>query len=170
MTTVDTKDAVSNSEKQALAQYESIANMIAAYDFAENHTKVDLTDEDEVAELDEEDRDELNRLLEETDFSAEDLSDPDTIRERIEEDPLSVEVRSDWYTPCDKDGQKPSEYKILLCTGGPAVRIIGELNEHGEPDSARLQHQDWFTPWTEVINGVAQSDLIRYASFFYYSV
>ena len=65
---------------------------------------------------------------------------------RIEEDPLSVEVRGEWHAP-GGDGAKPSEFMILLCTGGPAVRIIGELNQFGEPDEARIEYQDWFTPW-----------------------
>src|SRR3989304_3914771 len=70
-------------------------------------------------------------------------------REAIEEDPLSVEVRSDWHEPGgDSD---PGEYCILLCTGGPAVRIIGRLDTHSEPPSARLQYQDWGTPWIELI-------------------
>jgi hypothetical protein len=157
-----------NSARQALAQYESIANYIAAWDFADAHQGDDLTDADVIAEMDEDEREELERLLAETDFSAEDLSDPDAIRERIEEDPLSIEVRGDWHTPGDEDGNTPTEYKILLCTGGPACQIIGDLDQYGQPKSARLMHQDWFKPWEEQISGVAQSTLERYASFFYF--
>lgn len=70
----------------------------------------------------------------------------DEARETIESDPLSVQVRSGWYSP----GETPEaeEFSILLCTGGPAVRIIGELDEHNEPYKARLEYQDWGTPWT----------------------
>jgi len=32
--------------------------------------------------------------------------------------------------------------EILLCTGGPVVRIVGDLSQHHEPDSARLEYQD----------------------------
>src|SRR3989304_6462065 len=49
----------------------------------------------------------------------------DEVQQAIEEDALSVEVRSAWH---EIDGDSdPGEYCILLCTGGPAVRIIGRL-------------------------------------------
>lgn len=73
-------------------------------------------------------------------------------RERIQEDPLSVEVRGDWHSPGSltaAEACSPSEYRILLCTGGPAVQLRGELSEHGEPTTCRMQVQDWFTPWTD---------------------
>ena len=95
--------------------------------------------------------------------------DEETARERIQEDPLSVEVRSDWHEPGSKD-DKPTEYKILLCTGGPAVRIIGELDEHQQPDTAQLEYQDWFTPWVRYANTSSEEDeaLLTYARQFYY--
>lgn len=66
----------------------------------------------------------------------------------IHEDALSVEVRSGWRSS-DAAYGPPDEYRILLCTGGPAVRICGRLNKHGDPENAKLQVQDWFTPWTD---------------------
>ena len=94
-----------------------------------------LTDSDDVAELAE---------LEE---AAGDCADEDEARERIEEDALSVEVRSGW---CLIGGVlEPDEYRILLTTGGPAVQITGELGRYGTPETARLEVQDWFLPWTE---------------------
>src|SRR6266436_6720207 len=57
---------------------------------------------------------------------------------------LSVSVRSEWQTPCSQ--LTPAEFQILLCTGGPACRIIGDL-DGGDPTTARLEYQDWFTPW-----------------------
>jgi hypothetical protein len=67
-------------------------------------------------------------------------------RQTIIEDPLEVTVRSDWHTP-NTDHQKPAEFCILLSTGGPASRIIGTLTEHGQPEMARLEVQDWGAPW-----------------------
>ena len=67
----------------------------------------------------------------------------------IQEDALSVETRSEWHTPGDAENAGDAEYRVCLCTGGPAVQIIGELGAFG-PDTARLQCQDWFTPWTDV--------------------
>ena len=60
--------------------------------------------------------------------------------------PLSVQVRSGWAAPGAP--LKAEEYEILLSTGGPALRIIGGIDEGGEPHSWRLQWQDWGTPWT----------------------
>ena len=89
--------------------------------------------------------------------------------ERIHEDPLSVEVRSDWHSPGDGN-DKPTEYNILLCTGGPAVRIIGELDEHGQPETATIEYQDWFTPWERYGDTSDEEDeaLLTYAQQFYY--
>ncbi len=78
------------------------------------------------------------------------FTDADEVREHAQEEALSVEVRSGWHTPgCDES--KAEEFCILLTTGGPALRIIGELNEYGEadPDASRMEWQDWGTPWTE---------------------
>src|SRR6266550_2746661 len=77
---------------------------------------------------------------------AESDSDREAAQTAIYEDPLAVEVRSDWHTV----GAEPagaSEFKIDLCTGGPAVRIIGELNRYDEPESASVEYSDWFSPW-----------------------
>jgi hypothetical protein len=103
-------------------------------------------------------------------------------RRAIEEDALSVQVRSGWYQPGAKDADKaPAEYEILLCTGGPACRIVGQLSEHGEPTTARLEVQDWFQPWTEYrptnpddktfasrIDTKAESIMLTYARCFYF--
>ena len=90
------------------------------------------------------------------------------IQERIHEDPLSVEVRSDWHSPGSED-RAESQYKILLGTGGPATQIIGELNEWGQPESAEMQAQDWFTPWETTITSSEQDDaLLVYANQFYF--
>ena len=91
-------------------------------------------------------------------------------QERIYEHPLSVEVRTGWH--CVEDRKKATEYNILLCTGGPAVRIIGELNEYGEPVSAKLEYQDWFTPWARYGSTTEEEEgmLLTYASQFHYFV
>ena len=73
--------------------------------------------------------------------------DADDAQERIHESALSVQVRSGWFNPGQE--QPPiEEFEILLCTGGPAVRIVGDLDNNGQPDSPRIEHQDWETPWT----------------------
>lgn len=81
------------------------------------------------------------------DAVSNDPDQQDPIREHIQESPLSVQVRSGWHTPGDAPTM-PSEYEILLTTGGPGLRIVGELDEYDEPASATLEWQDWGTPWT----------------------
>lgn len=86
----------------------------------------------------------------------------------IQEDALSVEVRTGWYE-AGQANHKAEEFNILLCTGGPAVRIVGTLSGHAEPESARLEYQDWGTPWTEYrLTADEEKDVVRYASCFYY--
>lgn len=80
----------------------------------------------------------------------------------IEEDPLSIEVRSGWHSLGEEAGDE--EFCILLATGGPAVRIIGEL-DRDEPTKARLEVQDWFTPWTEYAEA-DESVLLDYCRVF----
>ena len=86
----------------------------------------------------------------------------------IHEDPLSVQVRSGWYSP-GSENTKPEEFEILLCTGGPAARIIGELNEYLEPETAILQHQDWFTPWIDQpLTEEEEEKVLEYCRQFYF--
>ena len=96
--------------------------------------------------------------------AAGDCADEEEARQRIQEDPFSVEVRSDWTNPGEP--LEPSEFMILLCSGGPAVRIVGELNR-GEPCRAWLEYQDWGTPWTRYF-GADSDTLCQYASQFYF--
>ena len=112
--------------------------------------------------------------LEQLESAAGECESREDAEQRIHEDALSVEVRSDWYTPGQlNDASAPSEFKILLTTGGPALQMRGELNEHGEPSRARLEYQDWGTPWTQLVcdsegNVVSQGVLLAYARCFYF--
>jgi hypothetical protein len=70
----------------------------------------------------------------------------DAAQTHIQEDPLSVEVRGDWYV-VGAEQSSATEFRIELCTGGPAGRIIGDLDQYCEPENPRIEYQDWFTPW-----------------------
>lgn len=95
--------------------------------------------------------------------------DADAALEAITESPLSVEVRADWHIPGSEAAGTPEEYKILLTFGGPALRIIGKLDQSGEPESARLEYQDWGTPWTNYGDKPGlNAALLTYARQFYY--
>ena len=98
-------------------------------------------------------------MVEELERAA-DLDGGDGPLERIHEGVLSVEVRSPWINPADyhNSANKPAEYCILLTTGGPALRLVGELGEYGEPTTALLEYQDWFTPWTLLTGLTADED------------
>ena len=59
---------------------------------------------------------------------------------------LSVSVRSQWQTPGFHP--LPGDFQILISTGGPALRVLGELDENSRPSRFWIEHQDWGTPWT----------------------
>ena len=92
----------------------------------------------------------------------------EAIDQEIQEDPLSVQVRSGWEYPGAEF--EPAEFLIELSTGGPATRIVGELNQYKEPTRPRLQHQDWFKPWTEYLDATsAQREALDwYCDMFYF--
>jgi hypothetical protein len=93
----------------------------------------------------------------------------DSARDAITESVLSVEVRSDWYT-LDNASHEPAEYRILLTTGGPALQLVGALNEYGEPETAELQMRDWGVPWQAWCPEAptAAETLLTFARCFYF--
>ena len=102
-----------------------------------------------------------------TECGADCTHNEDEAREAILADALSVQVRSDWHTPGDT--ADAGEYKILLCWGGPSVQILGALDEHGQPYSAELQYQDWFTEWMDYpLTDNEEQMLLMYAQQFYF--
>lgn len=129
-----------NAKDQAQAQFESIKEMIEALNNARD-----------------EDGDTCGGPWEEA-------------QQTIQEDPLAVEVRSCWQSPCSSEAGKPEEFKILLCWGGPAVQIIGELDDYNQPCEARLQFQDWFIGWTDHFPEDENADeiLLEYCQQFYF--
>jgi hypothetical protein len=92
--------------------------------------------------------------------------DEDDATDRIQESPLSVDVRSGWHSP--GSSPEPDEYQILLTWGGPAARITGNLDNYGQPCSARLERQDWGTPWTTHQSHYSSPVLLTYAAAFYF--
>lgn len=104
------------------------------------------------------------REREDSDTMSEAYEDADVA---IQESPLSVEVRTGWYTPSDPP-TVPDEFCILIATGGPAVRIRGELDANCEPHRAWLETQDWGTPWMQYMGSGTSDVLLTYARCFYY--
>jgi hypothetical protein len=102
--------------------------------------------------------------------SEEEQEQDDKIQE-LQDSALSVQVRSGWVAPGAflrgaKEPPIPEEYEILLTTGGPALRIVGKLTEHCEPETAELQVQDWFIPWTR--HNADEDLLLRFARHFWF--
>lgn len=129
------------AEQNAKAWMDSIAGMIAAMEKAE------------------EERDEAT-------FDDETF-DADGWRERIQECPLEISVRAGWHAPGEK--AEDEEFLILLSTGGPALRIVGDLDQHNQPENPRLEYQDWGTPWTEYATDAEQDEALeKFCAQFYF--
>ena len=135
--------ATDTSESQARAQLESVVEMVKRLEHAQ-----ECDGDPDDCQLNNEDMGEA--ATESRGDVLTDYHDADSARQAIFEDPLAVEYRSGWYSP----GSEPEaeEFRILLCTGGPAVQIVGELGQFNAPAYVRLEHQDWFTPWTELVD------------------
>ena len=103
------------------------------------------------------------QLLADLDAAA-DSDDEEDARQRIADHPLHLLVRSDWTQLGDP--LEAAEFQILLGTGRPAVRIVGEL-DRGTPCSARLEYQAWDTPWIPYF-GALPAVLCDYAANFYF--
>ena len=89
--------------------------------------------------------------------------DSDEVREYLETIPLEVSRR---YCP---DTGEATGYSILLCTGGPAVRIIGDLGGYDEPESAEIQAQDWGTGWEYLrMTEEEETALMWFVNLFYF--
>ena len=92
--------------------------------------------------------------------------DNEDAEEAIREDPLEVSVRTGWHSP--GDNAEPDEYCILLCTGGPAVQLTGNLS-HNEPEDVHLEYQDWYKPWARYpLDRDEAADCLRYARQFFF--
>lgn len=156
-----------HAKEQAKAQFESICEMVAAFEVDYDRLE-ELQLEYDAFEVDTEIKN-WPDLAEYTDLKAAagDATSQEDAQEAIQQDPLSVQVRTGWYTP-GTEGAEAEEFEILLCTGGPAVRLIGGLNGHNQPVNARMQYQDWGTPWTDYYAPGISEMLQKYASRFWF--
>lgn len=161
-----------HAEQNARGWSETIAQLVAALE-------LDWDRLDELREFKEREGlmntdalEELHALRAIATIDGDEAKEREHIEQRIQECPLSVQVRGGWYSPGqahDRIGE-PEEFEILLSTGGPALRIRGELDEHCEPSRAWLEFQDWGTPWTEFHGegAPAQDTLLAFCRVFYF--
>lgn len=92
----------------------------------------------------------------------------DEARERILEDALSVEVRSGWMSPsAENDKLDPEEFRIVLCTGGPHVELVGEL-DRGTPSRIRVLYREWGDSGEYVPDEKETEALETYCAQFYF--
>ena len=154
---MEKRDELSHAEQNARAWMETISEQVAALN-ADWERLEELKHE---SDMDDDDREEFDELLK----AVGEYESREEVERRIEEGPLSVEVRSGWYAPGGSGDAE--EFMILLSTGGPALRIIGDLDEYLNPTRCRLEYQDWGTPWTEWTD--ADRDALEaWASLFYF--
>ena len=64
------------------------------------------------------------------------------IIDELESEPLSIQVKR--------------QLEILLSTGGPATRILYDIDS----EAVHYQFQDWFQPWTSAQLTAAQEDML----------
>lgn len=150
MTQTKEKD-LHRAREQAQAQFESIRDMVERLKHAQECTDDECTEGKDGGD---------------TWDDAEGYHDEDKALQVITEDALDVSVRSGWYPP--GESPSPEEYTILLCTGGPAVRIRGQLSQCGGPETAGLECQDWFTQWETCDIDDPEDALLTFASQFYF--
>lgn len=75
--------------------------------------------------------------LEELEESAGDCESQDEALDLIQEGPLSIEYRSGWISPGEE--LTPGEFRVVLCTGGPHVEIVGDC----DLSRVRILFRDW---------------------------
>ena len=155
------------AKDQAKAQAETIAVWHEAFLFCEREGSAVMTAAESFECLSSEAQ---SFLKEEMDWDPEEPeydSICDAIRDLVLEDALSAQVRTEWHSLGDEP--ELGQYKLLLCTGGPAVQIKGDLCG-GQPEHAYLEFQDWFTPWEQYEDTTEEQDaaLLWYAEQFYW--
>lgn len=153
MTTATTTRTRTHAESNAKAHADEIASVFEAYTFC--------AEEGEGRHL----SPEAKAVLKYHEYDGTNHTDvAEAIEESCRETALSVDVRSGWGTPGELE---PEEFQILLSTGGPALRIIGDLQSN-EPSCAHLEFQDWGTPWTQWRRDVDHEALDWFCSLFYF--
>tara|TARA_R110002020_G_scaffold128567_4_gene288156 strand:+ start:13718 stop:14266 length:549 start_codon:yes stop_codon:yes gene_type:complete len=83
------------------------------------------------------------------DYSADRLKEMliEKLETHADEFALSVQVRGGWVAPGLDLTADPEEFQILLSWGGPAARVVGDLDFLGCVTSARLEWCDWGREW-----------------------
>lgn len=159
----DERDGIANDKHEWVEA--NPGRYLEAHDVRINWALAFPDENDRLAEIEEE-RAALVKELDEIGSEIGSCESREEAEDRIQEGALEVCVRSGWHAPGD-DAPEPEEFYILLCTGGPAVRIRGELDPRGEPTRAWIEYQDWFEPWKQYFD-TDQATLLAYCRCFYF--
>ena len=152
----ETTDAARNAQ----GHLDTISALWELHDFLDNPRR----DADGFAELSAEARDLLAEVADARTFEELGRYDADAVEEYARELVLSVCVRSCWVIVGEP--LEPGEFELLLSTGGPACRIVGDLRDE-TPCRAEIQWQDWGTRWTPLA-GQRCDALDWFAGLFYF--
>lgn len=165
-----------DARNQALAQIASIEAMIAAYDVDYDRLEELRDERDNYTALNRDghmtmigadwakDNPDDAEELAELENAAGECKDQDEAETRIREDALCVEYRSGWTS--DKSEFSADEFRILLCTGGPHVEIVGEIDHRGEPSRCWIVYKDWGTSGELTGADFDHDTVLRYCGFF----
>lgn len=158
MNTTTTRKETSHAEQNAISHAERIEAMGEAVGFCRNLDTVNACEARDLGR-------EARGLLHEHGWDGTNGDDTaDAIEEAAREEALSVEFRcSQWQTSAtDMDAD---QCRVLLSWGGPALQIVGSFDAHRGMTTARLEYQDWGTPWTEYM-GADEDALLWFAGLF----
>lgn len=159
---------IKDKEERALKQARAQMNAISTYVSRLRHARI-CDGGSECALTDREIYDGLNMVwigIKATSDERAQYHSEEEILKTITGQVISLTVRSSWEKV---DAElNPAEYNILLCTGGPAVRIIGDLDATGKPESAHMEYQDYDIPWMDMAddengNEAMDADLLEFA-------
>ena len=102
------------------------------------------------------------------------IESEDELARWVNESALGVEVRDDWYAPGGSEPGEtrkgaPTEFRILITTGGPALRIAGGLDRNGQPCDPTVEYRDSGEPWTPVPTTAEEDEaLLWFCTQFYF--
>jgi len=103
---------------------------------------------------------ELAELIAASKINGEEL-DEEEARDLAIESALSVRIFGERI-----DGKwEADRFEILLTWGGPALRIVGELDKHMQARSAQIEYRDWGTPWTR-FHAIEHDTLLKWVNCF----
>ena len=98
-------------------------------------------------------------------------TDADDLACRLDEIPLSIEFCCKGWQPLKMDEKlEPDTYRVVLGTGGPHTEIYGDIDEHGEAETATIACS-WWSELENLRDTTEEEDaiLLQFAGRFIYA-